>query len=106
MPISDWADMMPHTVTLAPRTGLNDHGEPTYGTAVSYQARVSYRSHKVRGPDGEDVMARGAVWLQSTALAKVTDRLVLPEGETPAVILAVEKHADEAGGHHVKIHFG
>ena len=105
MPISDFRDLMPDTVQIAPFLASDDHGAPGFGTAVARRARVVLRPVRLRRPDGSDTVARGQVWLADTDPVDVRDRLVLPDGAT-AEILAVEAPPDEAGLHHLKLYFG
>lgn len=106
MSISDFADMMPHTVTHEEFASRDEYGLPAYGSPASLKARVSYRPHKVRTPAGDEVVARGEVWLNTAGTTVDTeDRITLPDGSTPP-ILSVDGLSDELGAHHAKVHFG
>jgi len=115
MGISDWVDMMPHTVSLEPFVSEDAYGLPTYGASVDYRARVIRKPHYVRGQEGKDITADGMVWLgpptsdlTSDTVPTVTtrDRITLPDGTlTTPPILSVSKIPDEDGDHHIKIHF-
>lgn len=106
MAIDDFADLMNATVTVEPFSSRGDYGDPTYGTAVSYSARVSYRQVRVRSRDGTESVARGAVWLRSSVAVDERDRLTLPDGSAPP-ILAVDRPGDADGSpHHTKVFFG
>lgn len=105
MAIEDFLDLMPHTVSHAELAGRDDYGKPTYGSAVDYQARVTYKNQKVRASDGSEVVARGVVWIGGTPIISTDDQLTLPDGSSP-IILSFEQYADEIGAHHTKIFFG
>lgn len=107
MSIADWLDMMPHTVTTSVATGRDAYGKPTYSApSAAVRARVVYKSVEVAAGDGEQVMARGEVWLAGYFLSlKTNDRVNLPDGSSPP-ILSLEHIPDENGGHHTKVFFG
>jgi hypothetical protein len=105
MPVSDWADMMPFTVEHSSLIGRTDHGEPLYGTPVAYSARVVHKASKVKAADGSDILVNGYVWLSVYVLVKEDDRITLPDGSTPAIVM-LERQSDEVGHHHTKIYFG
>jgi len=105
MPISDWTDLMPHLVDHAEYAGRADYGAVSYGSPVSYTARVTYKNQRVRIADGSEVVARGTVWIAGTPSIDPEDQITLPDDSTPP-ILSVEKYADEDGDLFVKVFFG
>ena len=106
MPISEWSDMMPHTVTYAAIASRDAYGKPTYATAVTYRARVAYKQTRiVNRLNGQDAIATGEVWLMAKIIPAIDARIVLPDGSTP-IILNWEVFPDENGDHHTKLYFG
>ena len=105
MAVDDWKDMMPHTVTVASLSSTDDYGAPTFGTAVSYSARVVSKPTHVKAADGAEVLARGYLWINGLPTITPTDKITLPDSSTPP-ILAIDKVPDEDGDHHVKVYFG
>lgn len=105
MSISDFTDLMPHTVSHSELASRDEYGAPTYGTETDYTARVLYKQQKVVRSDGREVLARGVMWIAGTPTIDPEDRITLPDDSTP-VILAVERVPDESGIHHVKVYFG
>jgi len=104
--ISEWADMMPHAVTYAPVSSRDKYGKPTYGTAVSYQARVVQKQTRiVNRINGQDAIATGVVWLAGSPTLSLDGRITLPDGSTPT-ILNWEVVPDEEGDHHTKVYLG
>lgn len=103
---SDLLSLMPHTITIAPWSSQNAYGEPTYGAAVSYTARVQGKMQMVRDATGIERVSTVTVYVATTAAIGPKDRLVLPTGFSPASppILAVARHSDENGDHHVVIY--
>ncbi len=110
MPISDFADMMSSTVTIAPVSSHDRYGKPTYGAAVSYKARISYKQRWIRRSGEREVLSRGEVWTNGTDAVDAQDKLTLPAGSPGSLtppILDVQQPTDEAGLiHHTKIIFG
>lgn len=63
------------TVTVKSQTGVNSHGDPTYGAASAVSARVQ------RGKDRDDDSIDHVAVIYSATEIKVDDRIWLP-GET------------------------
>lgn len=108
MGIQDWLDMMPHSVTYEACLGHDDYGKPlAYDDAVTYSARVRYKSQRVTSRvSGQDTIAAGSVWIAGIIQGiSPSDRLTLPDGTQPP-ILNWEVVPDEAGDHHTKVYFG
>lgn len=109
-----FAELFPHTITLAPWTGGYDgNGTPQHGAAVLYAARISGKKISIRRTMGEEDQDIFDVWFYAAATVKITvqDILTLPneqvfiENRTP-VIFAVARVSDEDGQHHVKLQCG
>jgi hypothetical protein len=105
MPIVEFLDLMPATVSHAPFVSRDEFGAPTYGASTDYRARVIYKPTHVRGPAANIVLAKGVVWIAGTPGIQSEDRITLPDGTTPP-ILAVARIPDENGAHHEKAFFG
>lgn len=103
--VSEWSDLFAHTITHKPFSSRDEFGAVTYGAGTSFSARLVEKPTHVRGSDGNEVVARGVVWILGTPSIDAEDQIVLPDGSTPP-ILAVSKPADEIGTHHVKVFFG
>jgi hypothetical protein len=107
MPVSDFLDLMPDTVTYQAVTSRDIYGKPSYGAASSYRARVIYKTMRTTSmTSGQEVLAAGCVWLAATlAPPDIDDRITLPNGGLPK-ILNYERFTDEGGVHHTKVLFG
>lgn len=107
MPVSDFLDLMPDTVTYTPVASRDQYGKPTFGTARTYRARVVYKTIRTSSMvSGQETIAAGEVWLAGTlAPPDVDDKITLPNGATP-IILNFERFTDDEGVHHTKILFG
>lgn len=106
--VSEWLDMMPSTVLIAPWASRTVTDMPSYGADVPYKCHIQLKNHMVVNAKGEEVLARGRVFVGSAVLASVKDRLTLPAGYVPLVppILAVNVVTDELGVHHTTIEIG
>ena len=104
---ADFGDLMTATVTLEARTADSEYGKPFFSSPVSYSARVSYKTRWIRKPDGAELLAQGMVWLRSNVAVDVQDRLTLPSGAQPPILM-VERPADMDGStiHHTRVTFG
>lgn len=115
MPITDYLNLFQQTVTLAAFSTNDIYGAASYGSGVTYRARIVKRPHRVRNNAGETVVAMGEVWfgpptadLTDNTPPTITtqDRITLPDASTP-IILSVDVVSDDSGGyHHTKVHFG
>jgi len=105
MSISDWADMMPHTVTYYAVASYDQYGKPTYApTGTEYSARVKETNRRVTSRAmGDDVIASHEVWIAGTPTLDVDGKLVLPDGSYPKIV-SWDRIPDENGSHHVKIY--
>ena len=91
-----------HTVTIAPRTGRNNYALPTYGTAVSYSAKIEQSGKLVMNQQGEEVVGRYTIYLDTTTPPDVNGNLTMPSGfETVNQIIAVRPVNDQNGMNHV-----
>ncbi len=104
MSIADWSDMFPATISIQTVASTNSYGVDSYNTAVEYSGRVVYKNKSVINATGEEVVSRGAVWLQTKTVINTTDKITLPDGSSPELI-SVDRPQDQDGDHHVKIFF-
>lgn len=108
MPVTDFADMMPFTLTHQAVSSYNSNGKPTHSaTLTSYRCRVSYTAVKTvskRAP-GEDVLASPVAWVMGVIPGLTVDDLItLPDGTQP-LIVNFDMVPDEVENHHHKIYF-
>lgn len=96
---------MPSTVSISTRASHNSYGEPSFGSATNYRARVVNKSGFVRSPSGENVEVRTVCWVASTGTIDISDRITLPDGTTPQIVM-VERFPDQDGTHHHKLSLG
>ena len=108
MPVADFADMMPASVSISPRTDVDGAGKPTFGTAVSYKARIEMRNVRSRDAQGREIVGRGIVFLATTTIPGSNSKITLPAGYDPLVpvLLEVRPVPDEYGTHHVELIIG
>ena len=96
--IDDFLDLMPSTFQIEPYLGRDTYGVASYGSPpATYRGHKSDKTHFIRGPSGEQIVARGTAWLATYgAVISVEDRLTLPDGTQPK-ILDVNGGDDETG---------
>ena len=98
--------MLPHAITITPVASRDAYGKITYGTAVTYvNCRVVYKKTLVKGPASEPVLARGVVWLSATLTPDMADKVTLPDGTTPPLLMH-ETYPDDRGNVYTKLYFG
>jgi len=103
---------MAHTATIAPWTGFDGQGEPTFGAAVTYRCRLGANIKNVRDARGQEVVSSHTLWLGASPIVNVLDKLVLSTGvmgsteesRTSPPIISVQQHADQHGMHHTKLY--
>ena len=105
MTVSDWSDLMPETVDVYSIASRDSYGSANYGTAASYSARVLRKPTRVVDVAGDEVMAKGVVWIAATETIDPEDAIELPDGTRPP-ILRIDRVPDESGDHHLKVYFG
>jgi hypothetical protein len=114
MPASDWADMCTETVVWEPKTGRDQYGKPTYGTAQTFTGRRQYKLVRTGGssqgaiPGGApEVNSRSQIIILGYPNIGYEDRVYI-QGDTEPFppIVDIEKPKDENGGHHVKVYLG
>lgn len=106
---SDFLELMPYTVTVAPKSGQNQYNEPTFGTAVSYQARIAGKIMELRSKKGEEVTTTFELWLDTTDTIAPDAQLTLTGSQwidTSPEIFTVRRVSDENGDSHVQLSCG
>lgn len=104
MAVSEWADMMPDTITVQTVSGRDAYNKPTFATGTTYNARVVYKNKMVVSTDGREVIAKGVVYCTATSQISTEDKITLPDSTTPQIINS-ELYPDESGSHHSQIYF-
>lgn len=101
-------ELMVHTCTLAPSTGENEYGEPTFGTAITPACYVKYGAKHTYADGGLIKVEDGYVILDGVYPVEESWSLTVPvPGGTRAVkITSVDQYGDEDGFHHTTVHFG
>lgn len=106
---SDWLDFMPDEVTITPWTAHSVSGVPTYGgTPRTHPARIEMKNHLCIDASGREILARGRVFMGTTTIPSVKDKITLPAEYVPVSppIISVNPISDETGIHHITIEIG
>ena len=102
-------ELMTETVTIAPKSGQNQYNEATFGTAVSYQARIVGKIMELRDRRGEEVTTTFELWLDTVDTIQPDAQLILTGAkwiDTTPEIFTVRRVTDEKGDSHVQISCG
>lgn len=75
-----WDHILSDVVTVAPFTGTNASGDPSFGAQVTYPARVEHGLLLFRTPDGNEVQSTHVV-VTSTEIDR-RSRVWLPGDDT------------------------
>jgi hypothetical protein len=86
-----FTDLLNQTVTVETFSSVDQFGDATYNTAVTYPARIERRVKVVKSMKGETAVSTASIFLNgSVSLDKFgRDRITLPDTTTPP-ILAIE----------------
>lgn len=79
--VRQFASLMTQTVSIAPKTGYDAYGKPTYGSDVTYKAAVVGEMKLVRDTRGQQVPSKQQVYLMSNAAVRPEDRITLSTGD-------------------------
>lgn len=105
MSIEEFFDLMPHRVTFEPLVGTNLYAKGGYGDPIVVEhARVVYENVKTTDDTGQDVIARGKIYLGGVFGVTPKHRATLPDGTHPPIV-RVNQYPDESGAHHEVVLF-
>lgn len=93
------------TVTIAPLSSIDEWAKPTFGTAVSYSAKIERASERVITNSGDEVVAGYKIFLDTTTIPDVSAEITLPTGYDPTTpkILQVRPVSDHNGINHIVV---
>ena len=77
---------------------------PAGETPSKWSARVVYVEHKTTDDAGQEIVARGKVYLGGVFSVTTKHRVTLPDGTQPPIV-RVQKYPDEGGDDHEVISF-
>ena len=111
-PILRWAKFMSSVVQVAPRSGQDINGRPTYGTPATYRAHIGRQTKLVLTSTGQQVTSTRTVWLNGSPAIIPTAQLTLSTSDVgstePAllhpIILSVARLSDGRGPHHTVLY--
>lgn len=103
---------MDQYIFISPKISTDAYNRPTYGTSVSYSARIVFGTHLVRDKNGELVPSSGTAWIASTAYFKPEDKFEYLRDDAPSpgdytqlFPIRIDTFPDETGMHHTRLHF-
>lgn len=100
MGISEFWDMMPHTIILHGHSGYNKAGDPLPGADTTHRGYVEGKAIKVVTPSGVEKTSTAIVYLGEYLDIPLETTVTLPSGFQPRErlhILNIAQQADESG---------
>ena len=94
------------TVTIAPWASADDYNKPTYGTAVSYKAKIESDRRMIRTDFDMEEKSTRKIFLNTIVTTITTkDQLTLPAAFAPInpKILSIRTVTDVSGISHIVI---
>ena len=82
-------------VTIAPWTGTDGYGKPTYGPAVTYQGRIQREFQTLASTTGAQLVEETKVFLDETAVVDERSQVTIEGRIIP--IEGLKQVQDEAG---------
>ena len=79
--IRQFAPLMTQTVAIAPWTGYDAYGQPSWGSDVTYKAAVIGEIKLVRDKTGQTVPSKQRVYLMGAPAIGPEDRVTLSTGD-------------------------
>ena len=99
-------ELMVQTITVAAVSTKDAYGKRTWGSPTSItNCRVQSGNHKVVDSTGQEQVAVGRVYVPGVPSITLNDKITLPGGATPPILM-VDQFSDERGSHHTVIHYG
>lgn len=94
------------TVTIESFKGQDGYGQPTFGVANRYPARIQSGPKKIQTITGNEIVSGVRVYLVVRAVVGPRDRVTLPERFSPRVppILRIDTPQDSRRLHHTVIY--
>ena len=92
-------------VTVAPYTGRDGYGQPTYGTGISHRVRIAGNRRLFTNDKGEEVLATHDIWFAAAPTITELDLFTLSTNDvnstesgvrTPS-ITALGRYPDDRG---------
>lgn len=100
------ADLMNDTIVVNARNSIDKYGKRGFASSgTTYtNCRVQTGSKLIRDAAGKEVIENGRVYVLGQCNISIGDKVTLPSGNTPTVIL-IDDVSDEHGIDHVVLHF-
>lgn len=99
--------LLKQSITWEARSAVDDHGLPTYATAVTVSDCMDARGDmEAISFDGEVVVPRGRVVIGSPRGVGVLDRVTLPDGLVARVLQVLKPTGPSTSTHHETVIYG
>lgn len=77
--------MLTDTVLVAPCTGRDAYGAPSFGTPVARKARLQKRLSTQFGPAGRQIVEDTRLFIEGSFVMQATDQITLADATTPPI---------------------
>lgn len=104
MSIKEFDDFNSDTIVISTNKTRDKYNNITYATDTNYNARVVYKGQQVFDLQGNEIYARGHVWIPSLVDIDIESKITLPDNSTPK-ILNYEIHNGKVDLPHTKVWF-
>ena len=113
-PASAWLHMCRDSITIESFASRDSYGDITYGSAVSYTARVVGEQKLVRDFSGNEVVSKHTVLIPSPIVVQPEDRVRLSSSLVNSTqdsalyppLLGCSRIPDQNGSHHAVLFLG
>lgn len=101
-----FAEIMNDTIVINAANSTDKYGKRGFATqGTSYtNCRVMTGQKLIKDAQGREVIENGRVIVLGQVAVNIGDKVTLPSGNTPTVIL-IDDVSDQSGTHHTVIHF-
>lgn len=107
----DLKDLFAQSLTIAPWSSRDVNQKPTYGAAVTFQARIELGTRLIRTADGRTIQTSGRALLVPDSggyLPSVKDQLTLPASfvvRTPPMLDVKHEPDTDGTDYYVAVYF-
>lgn len=99
--------LLPHSIGWRVRTGVDDHGKPTYGTSTTVTGCMDARGDMdVLTIGGEVIVPKGRVVVGTPQGIEVDDEVTLPDGSVARVLQVLRPTGPSTSAHHETVVYG
>jgi len=96
--------MLGETITQRLYLSQDVAGAPSYGLPFTRPARLQWKPQRITIGTGEERVSRAKIFLEPTPTITVHDRLTLPDGTSPPLLLIYPAHDEQSVLDHYEVY--